>query len=108
MKGVLHKCTCCGFSTEQGVLVEGNSGGYITFVCERCFRDPNLFFSAKRILPHWTLAVKTQVVHNPFAKGYATSRENQGGTTIEGFLTKKAKRELATSESLYKGQKTLA
>ena len=101
-----ESCCCCGFISKHGVYVAQSmySGTRRVFVCEKCFMDPNLFFSAKRVLPHWTLTVKMQSIRNRFAHDYA--REH-GDNLIGAVLTKKAKREVAMSESLYKGQKQL-
>jgi len=88
-------CCCCGFDSNHGVKTKEG------FWCELCFYNPNLFSVAKRILPHWTLAVKTQTKINPFG------REGSENICSGLYLTKKAKRELAMSESLYRNQKQL-
>jgi hypothetical protein len=65
--------------------------------------NPNIFSTAKRWMPHWTLAVKTQVRKNPFAH----PAPDEPGAAECMVLSRKGKREVAMSESLYVGQKQL-
>lgn len=98
------QCCVCGFVCSHGVLTAHSSaeGPFKSFVCERCFGNPNIFSVAKRWLPHWTLAIKHQQRRNGFARK---------GPEVHPFdaaiLTKKSKREVAMSESLYSGQRQL-
>lgn len=89
------RCCCCAFPERSGVkLAEG-------FICERCFSNPGLFFSGKRVLPSWTLAVKADCRVNNFSR-------NKSRDSVEyGYFTRRSKRFLAVSESLYVGQKQL-
>ncbi|MFA5365644.1 MAG: hypothetical protein WC325_10740 [Candidatus Bathyarchaeia archaeon] len=93
-------CCCCGFSSYHGVFV--GSAGEKVFACFSCFSNPNMFFTARRILPHQTLAVKTQERINGYAKNFDGSP-----VVSSACLTKKSKREYAMSESLYSGQTQL-
>jgi len=96
-------CCCCGFKHSRGIYFA--DAEQAKFACTRCFSNPSLFFSAKRVLPHWTLAVKSGRIVNRFAKKDRGSGEEQ--VFQAAYLTKKSKRELSTSESLYDGQKQL-
>lgn len=99
-------CCVCGFPSNHGVYV-GQScyEGYSkVFACEKCFKNPNIFLVGKRILPHWTLAIKTQSRVNTFARDYAKGI----GSNIESVvLTKRGKMQVIMSEDLYRGQKQL-
>jgi hypothetical protein len=100
-------CCTCGFRSNHGVVISiSHIDGYAKgFACERCFENPNMFFNGKRILPHWTLAIKSQFRVNNFARGYAKSSEGSANESL--FLTKKSRMQVAMSESLYRGQKLL-
>jgi hypothetical protein len=98
------KCACCSFESPKGVLTVDNAILRVVFYCERCFSNPNTFMAAKRVLPHWTLAVHTDARKNPFAK----PAPDGGDVALSGgAFSKRSKREVAMSEALYSGQRQL-
>jgi len=103
----MNSCCICGFLSNRGVIIGMNAvGGYVkAFACERCVADPNIYLEVKRVLPHWTLAIKTQIRKNNFAKGYSLSTE--GSATEMVRLSKKTKMQITMSENLYRGQRML-
>lgn len=61
----LRLCWCCGHKEHHGVFVANQrvNDPQKAFFCVRCFSHPDLFFPAKRILPHWIITTKISRKH---------------------------------------------